>query len=152
MPAHLPQTPQAAEFFAWAVAARATPDKAPEAEIVSDCAAVVRLSNRPVCLQLNPRARYAAIMLYGQTLPARPVIRTTKAAGHQSINDASPGIERTRAIGNDHADKGANLRGLMHPQPEESVKNACFHDRKCAEATCAVAAVLFPVWPLRSKT
>ncbi len=115
VPAPLPQTPQAAEFVAYAMAHRFMMGPC---VIYSDCKNVVDSAIRGRPSMLDPCRTYAGVMrdTLKNVAQRRHLEGIFKVKAHQSIGAMADGPEKQHAQGNAMADDNAKAAVGMHPE------------------------------------
>ena len=144
----LPQTPQASEHVAMAIAADLVTQ---EALPVSDCLGVVRLANSAPEQQLKATFKYAGIRRHAMSRPGfRFLMEAQHVSAHRSdaIIEALPIDERILAIANKAVDEGAKRSRLeshqwMHNDAEWEMNKEI---QRC-KVVCKVAAATLPLFP-----
>ncbi len=123
VPRPLPQTPQAAEYVALAVA-RNYADTSRSIDVASDCANVVQDAGATAARAVSARRAYAAINkenLADLQWRAAAVVR--KVPAHVNPQSVPGGPAREDAMGNQMADEAAKEAVLQHPQPTKVMKD-----------------------------
>ena len=149
--AMLPQTPQAAEYCAYAMLCQFL-DKDKEAHAYGDCKGVVDLHAAPVWRRLSQKARYAGVLRHALSQPAFASLASLSwvkahVADQGGLDDLSP-LARFHALGNQAADQGAEDAHEQHPPfPLGHLQE---HDAaaKLTKHILDIMAAVLPLWPL----
>ncbi len=146
VPSPLPQTPQAAEFAAYALAHRLVNGPC---RIFSDCKHVVDNALGGTNRMLDPSRAYAGVLrdtlknLEGQ----KHVKGLIKVKAHQTISAMAEGVDKERAEGNAKADENAKAAVRMHPAPTSEQQQALQHWLDRASLVARVTGRAMAVFP-----
>ncbi len=146
IPRELHQTPQAAEYGAFALVLHLM---AGQAQVYGDCMSVVRDSERKAVAVLRRAGVNAGIVRAALTdLPNwRLMGAIKKVKAHQNAATMPEGREKILAIGNGLADEAAKQAAAMHPQPapaQESLLQARLARAPLILKTVAHTMEIFP--------
>ena len=144
--AHLPQTPQAAEYCAYAAAAELA---AHGTCVYGDCANVVRDANGPAAAAFSARKAYAGVTRAGRAHEIHDLQgqRLKKVPAHVTMSDNMTATQVFEAVGNSEADAEAKSALSYHPVKGEELMKALNLTIREAKLVVALAAALLPLWP-----
>ena len=133
VPIEMPQTPQAAEYFAGGVAAQVAYSAD---DIMSDCENVVRHFRQPGAISLCRRGRYAGVVRSAHGYEGFAAMqRAQKVRAHVDPASCASPSDRFLAIGNEHADVAAKAALLKHPgQSSEHLRRWSAHGAESIQA------------------
>jgi hypothetical protein len=157
VPRQLPQTPQAAEYSAVAALSFLATNSV---DVWSDCLGVVKAWNSGSSLWQRRKDVYAGTI--AETCFRRPGVRTNVSKicslqwvkAHQSMKGLAdmPAELRSRACGNDHADKAANVaRELLQPKADKAFAKDQAVLAQTALTVSKLIATVLPLWPRIDK-
>ena len=141
--AHLPQSPQAAEYCALAAACELIGG---EATIFGDCANVIRDAQLPSGLAVAPRKLYAGIIRSARGAQGFGLSSVVKVPAHVTETDDMPPDELFRVRGNTAADTEAKAAYHCHAHAPPEVRKGIGRTVSEALHVIAVAAALLPLW------
>ena len=146
IPSSMPQTPQAAEDVAAALAVRfATGDFT----YIGDCKGVVTDLTRPVASMLASSRKHAGVLLDTLANPGqRQRMQDVEwMASHRALQAEADDKQRRDHFGNELADTAAKEARSRHPQTEsEGVEEASYYMKraKWVAQAIAIAMAMFP--------
>ncbi len=146
--AHLPQSPQAAEYCALAAACELIGG---EATIFGDCANVIRDAQLPPVQATAPRKLYAGITRVARAAPFFAKASVVKVPAHVTETDDMEPDERFRVRGNTAADSEAKAAFQCHAHAFPEVRKSIGRTVGEARHVIAVAAALLPLWSCLPK-
>ncbi len=146
IPADLLQTPQAAEYGAFALVLHLLVG---QPRVYGDCAAVVLDSERKPAAVFRRAGANAGIVRAAMVNLAswRALGAVTKVKAHQTIANLPDGREKVLAIGNGLADEAAKQAAALHPRPapaQESMLQAKLDRAAIIIKTVAHTLEVFP--------
>ncbi len=141
--AHLPQSPQVAEYRAMAAACELIGG---EATVYGDCANVIRDAQLPSVQALAPRKMYAGITRAARDAQCFAQISAVKVAAHVTETDDMAADELFRVRGNTAADTEAKAAHDCHARAPAEVRKSIGRTICEARHVVAVAAALLPLW------
>ncbi len=147
----LPQTPQAAEYVAYAAAVQFV---AGASIFYGDCANVIRQAGAVPKKVCTPTARYSGVMRDTQRVPERlrQVVEFRKIKAHVDPNAIADLEQRGHAQGNAEADLLAKAAARRHP-PQSPAEEALLETNiDDAVSIIKLAAAVLRHWPPQEKT
>ena len=148
IPRHLPQTAQAAEYVAYAVAMRLVERRA---SLASDCKRVVKMGNAPIEKAISSKAAYAGLLLDTSRWPFqrdRVDLRWVPAHREETGDEDCETLCDIR--GNALADELAKMAAKRHEElSAELLKGVKWHTERARHVIRAIgtALALFPPAP-----
>ena len=145
VPSDLPQSAQAAEYFAAGVSGQVA---AKDTVIRSDCLNVVKNFNADAVKQLSRRRRYAGVVRSARSYEGFNALQNLrKVEAHVSVSSCITEFEKFCAKGNGAVDEQAKLGLGSHPG--QSLQVLLQWDREWADATTTakLIAAVGPMWP-----
>ncbi len=146
VPAHLPQTAQAAENIALAVTVRALEE---QAVVKGDCRAVVNSANAPCQLMVAARRKYGGLVMDTLRDPDKRrwagVVEWVPA--HRKLTGAEDAATRRDICGNDAADAAAKEARESQPGLGQEVEARAEYYLKRAPLVAKAAAATLPLFP-----
>ena len=145
VPAHYPQSPQAAEYLAGLAAAHiASPDQT----VFSDCANVVRSFTADAIGQLDGRRRYSGIVKAARAGAGWVAAqRMLKVKAHVDIADDMSQEDLVKARGNGAADAAAKAALQQHQGPSQSLELEWCTAWSDAVITARLIGAVGSLWP-----
>ena len=141
----LPQTPQCAEWVAWAVAHQVATESA---VVYSDCSGVTRAHGAALRVALRPTALFAGIVRSTMSDPGRTSITScVKVKAHLFVQEGMPAQLVSHIINNERADRFAKLGARMHPQPSQELAEAWQQELDDTQVFAKLLLALWPLWP-----
>ena len=146
IPAHLAQTPQVAEYVAYAVAVRSLRR---ESELITDCMGVRNAAATTPSKTIAGRMKHGGIMLdtFRDPQQLRMVKEVKWVKAHRNLQEAASPEEAWLIKANDLADDAAKRAVGLHPQQDlASAAWADFYTRRFPHAVkaTAIALAMFP--------
>ncbi len=146
----LPQTPQAAEYVAYAAAVQFV---AGPSRFYGDCANVIRQAGAAPSKVCAPTARYSSVLRDAQRLPERlrNIAEFKKVKAHVDPNSVHDPEERREVMGNAEADLLAKAAARRHPA-QTPAEEAMLETRiKDAEWIMRLASTVLLRWLPQNK-
>ncbi len=146
----LPQTPQAAEYSAFAVA---TQYLGGPSVLHGDCENVLRDANAAPGAQLNARKRFAGVMRHTHSDPAQLRLWTEirKVKAHVDVASIADPVLRSHADGNARADAAAKQAVSRHPAPPPAEVTMLETSLSEAAKIVRLIAATMPKWPAEAR-
>ncbi len=146
----LPQSPQAAEFVAYAAAVQYM---AGPSTVFGDCANVIRQATASPRARIAPTRKYSGVMRDMLKYPHRLAHQESfvKVRAHVDIHSIQEEEGRRLAMGNDLADRLAKEAVKDHPAPSPAEEAMLAVDLADAKAIVKYAAAALRRWPALDK-
>ncbi len=146
----LPQTPQAAEFVAYAAAVQYM---AGPSTVFGDCANVIKQATASPSARIAPMKRYSGVMRDLLKYPHRIAHQEAfvKVKAHMDIHSIQEEEGRRLAVGNDLADRLAKGAVKDHPAPSPAEESMLAVDLADAKLIIKFAAAALRRWPALDK-
>ncbi len=147
----LPQTPQAAEYAAYAGLSHVL--TAPTTTY-GDCKGVLDHAALDPARRHEGRRKYAGVLLSMARFPRgmANIVSSVKVKAHQCIENLTDAQERWQAIGNDLADAAAKEALKRHPQPSAEVEAKIrWWENRARHVVTAVATAMTHFPPMGGK-
>ncbi len=146
----LPQTPQAAEFAAYASAVQFIGGPT---RIYGDCSNVLNQANGGFMKAMAPNRKYSGVVRDTLKYPERlrNVQALCKVKAHVDISKITDETERRHASGNSAADEAAKAARGRHPRPAPAEEKQLEHDIESAIRIIKLAAEAMKKWPQQQR-
>ena len=150
VPSSLPQTAQASEYIAGALAVRFAIGAF---RYTGDCKGVVADLQRPTASMLHPKRKHAGLLLDTLSDPwRRQQMREVKwMPSHRQLSADATLEERRDNAGNDLADEAAKAAVARHPDSRVEDQATINHYVKRAKLVARAIAVAMAMWPPRKE-